>query len=277
MRRKEWMTDLKFRILCILADNRGHIANEIQEILDIYYKKRNEEYNPHRPMELIYSKKTFKILGIVAAKPRKQKIYKSNLNDELKELKAANYIYRTQREKQKERKRYGNLRGPNTEFVYYIEQDKYSYLDKTLLHELKVSQMHFGADMRGKTKKVDMKNIDGSTSTVIAPFVDTSESSPIYHKCLRRFYQWNRSKNPEIFDKYIEAALGSAEYRVGNYQMYHASIPAIPEIPETLGVCIKQLKPNLEDWISLELSLGLSMPQINGISLKLPIQPTGLN
>jgi len=269
MKTEEWMPDLKFRILCILADKQGHTAKDMEEILGRENKKLGEEYNLHRPMKLVFDKKTFKTLGIIAAKPRKRKIYKSNLSVELQELMLDDFIYREQREKERGK----GERGRKNEFVYLIKKDKYSYLDQALLRDLQNIKIRFRAAMMGETQRTTMKNIDGSTSTVIAPIVDISDTHPIYKKRLRRFFQWNRSKNPLEFDKYIEAALNSAEYKMVDIgRPYRARINAIPEMIEIGGIdledCKKELKSYFEEWIALELSLGLQMPTIGGFTIE---------
>ena len=268
MRTPEFLPELKFRILCKLADGQGHTAREIEEILNRENKKLCEEECPHLPTALIFDKKTGKILGKTVAKTQKPKIYKSNLSVELNEMRSDGIINRESRDKPKKE----HERGHNSEFAYYIPQDKYSYIDQRLLADLRKIKGNLSADMMGETKRTNVKNMDGSISTMFMPIVDISNSYPACQKQIKRFFQWNRSKKPKAFDKYIQAALDSAEYKtVENGRPYIASIPAIPDLIEIGGIdkedCREQMKSYLEELIAIKLYCGLEMPKIGGIAL----------
>lgn len=247
MNTKKALPDLKLKILCVLADNKGHTAQDIEEILDAKNKKLIDEKNLRRPSTLLYDKKTGHVIGFESTSKRRaqqsyKSIYKSNLSPELQELLSLDWIYREPRIKE----RSPGERGHKEEFVYYIKEETYSIIDRILTHEVK-KERH---QLKGAVQSID----DWPTH---------------YNKQLGRFYQWNYSKNPEMFDKYIQAALYSAKYKkVDMGRPYRGYIPAIPEIPEIGGIneenCKDELRSYLEKWIALELSLGLQLPPIDG-------------
>ena len=245
MNTKKKLPDLKLKILCVLADNKYHTSQEIEELLDIENRKRIEEKNLRRQRTLLFDRNTGHVLGFKDAPRRKEQefyksIYKSNLWVELRELISLDWINRELSDK----KCNPGERGHRREFVYYIKKDTYPIVDKILGHELDKEKHR----LYGALKGLDDWPLNCS-------------------KSLKRIFRWNRSKNPLEFDKYIQAAIDNAEYKEGSYHPYGARIPMIPEVPAE-GVdkesCREELKFNLEDWIALQLGLRIQMPPING-------------
>ncbi len=155
------------------------------------------------------------------------------MNVELRELISAEFIYRETRNKKREPGESGHKEA----FVYFIKTEAYSIIDKILLNELKKEAFKLRAVLEGQKYWP----------------LHISES-------LRRFYCWNRTKNPEIFDKYIQKALDSAEYKEVEGEPYRASIPSIPQLSNIIvgkENSREELKSYLEEWIGSQLWLGL--------------------
>jgi predicted RNase H-like HicB family nuclease len=258
------------RILFILADKKGHPSWEINEIMEQEKKSRIEKERLSESLVLLYDKKSYKILGKEAEpKKRKGRIDKGNLSRKLTLLETEGWIRTEKRHKTRGLKG----RGPNYEVAHYITEETYLSLDRMLLHNLKTASAKFNlAFLRGEYKQEILKGVDGSTFISEGVMVNVDEDTRANReKCLTRFYQWNRSKNPDMFNKYISAAIDSAEYEEGPDRPCHAHIPMIPEVSAG-GVdresCREMLKSNLEERIAIELSNGLQIPPINGNAIE---------
>lgn len=235
MNTKKPLPDLKLRILCVLADNKCHTSREIEDTLDHENKKRIEEKKLRGPRTLLFDRKTGHCLGFEDVPKRKEQefyksIYKSNLSVELRELMSLDWINREPRDKKCDPVE----RGHKKEFVYHIKKDTYHIVDEILRRELEKEKYK----LRGAVKGLDDWPLN-------------------YSKRLERFFQWNRSKNPLLFNGYIQAALDSAEYKkVDIGRPYRARITAIPDMIEIGGIdredCKKELKLHLEEWAVIE-------------------------
>ena len=63
MNTKKKLPDLKLKILCVLADNKGHTARDIEKILDAKNKEQIDEKILRWPMTLLFEKKTRHVFG----------------------------------------------------------------------------------------------------------------------------------------------------------------------------------------------------------------------
>jgi hypothetical protein len=268
MRPIDSLSEDDIRILFILADKKGHPSWEIKEILE--QEKKDRIKKERLPSALLYDKKSGKILGKVDEhKTKTSRVDEGNLSKRINLLESEGRIYTNTRPKTRGQ----NARGPKDERAHYIEKNTYLSLDRMHLHNLKIALGKFNLAFRGKYKQEIGEYVDGSPFISEGVMVEVDEDTRINREnCLMRFYQWNRSKNPPAFDKYIQAAIDSAEYKtVDSGRPYLASIPAIPDLIEIGGMdkenCREQMKSYLEELIAINLSCGLEMPKIGGIAL----------
>lgn len=71
---------------------------------------------------------------------------------------------------------------------------------------------------------------------------------------------------------YICAAMRRATYEILPDGAYYGEIPGLQGVytsADTLEACREQLQEVLEGWIVLGLRLGHSLPEVDGISLKI--------
>ena len=87
-----------------------------------------------------------------------------------------------------------------------------------------------------------------------------------------------------MLTNYIQAAMRQARYEIlsvprgedpdliGNGEGYFGSIPNLQGVwanADTLEACGEELREVLEEWILIGLKMGHSIPQIDGIRLKI--------
>ncbi len=76
--------------------------------------------------------------------------------------------------------------------------------------------------------------------------------------------------------EYFQAALAKAHFEIiEDKEPYYGEVPGLKGVwatGKTLEGCRKNLSEVLEGWILVRLKKGLSVPKINGISVKPPIR-----
>ncbi len=75
-----------------------------------------------------------------------------------------------------------------------------------------------------------------------------------------------------MLTNYIQAAMRKAHYEIlPDGEGYFGSIPDLQGVwanADTLEVCREELREVLEEWILIGLKMGHSIPQIDGIEIK---------
>lgn len=70
--------------------------------------------------------------------------------------------------------------------------------------------------------------------------------------------------------EYIAAAMRQAEYKMLEDETYWGEIPPLRGVwanADTLKECEEELESILEDWITIGLDFGDSMPEIDGVKV----------
>ena len=73
-----------------------------------------------------------------------------------------------------------------------------------------------------------------------------------------------------MLTRYIEAAMGKAQYELLEDGTFYGEIPQCPGVyanARTLEVCRRELQEVLEDWIVLGLRMGHEIPPIGQVRL----------
>ena len=74
-----------------------------------------------------------------------------------------------------------------------------------------------------------------------------------------------------VLSKYIDAALGQAQYELlEDDRCYYGSIPQLPGVWATAATaeeCRSELRSTLEDWLLLSFARQLPIPVLDGIDL----------
>jgi predicted RNase H-like HicB family nuclease len=83
----------------------------------------------------------------------------------------------------------------------------------------------------------------------------------------------------EMFSEYIEAALNIAVYESLEDRSYMATVPGLRGViatGKTVEDCRKDLIEVIEEWITIRLQRGLSIPPIDGHSIGVSREPMAI-
>lgn len=79
-----------------------------------------------------------------------------------------------------------------------------------------------------------------------------------------------------MLTKYIQAAMRRAKYEIieddGTYYGYIPELQGVWANADTLEECRDELASALEDWILFGISFHHSIPAIDGIEIKVPVE-----
>lgn len=80
-----------------------------------------------------------------------------------------------------------------------------------------------------------------------------------------------------MLTKYIQAAMRHAKYQILEKDgIFYGEIPGFQGVyadTDTLEECREELQEVLEEWILLGLQLGHALPIVDGIELKVKLEP----